>query len=248
MLIAYILNSMATDAAHNPSPLPEGTPHAAVDEGTRAVPLLPIEPPRKLSEEMERLITEFHTREVTLREVIVVLQGRAYNLLMLLLALPFLLPIPVPGLSFLLGLVIAIIAARLTLGQRPWLPARLLDRKLPPKFFPTLLGAARRILRVFEMLLKPRLLWMSSSPLLPQLHAFIIFMAAFVLLLPLPPGTNFPPAICIVIMAGGLLERDGLFILGGYIAFVLNIVFFWLFAFYGEKIISALWHWAAAWW
>lgn len=196
---------------------------------------------RKLSEVMEQLIEEFHERPVTLREVIGVLQGRAYNLLMLLLAMPFLLPLPLPGLSTALGLVIAVIALRLTLGQKPWLPASLLDRGLPPRFFPTLLGGARRVLRMLEVMLKPRLLWLTSSSLLGQLHAFIILIAALVLLLPLPPGTNFPPALCIVIMAGGLLERDGLFVLGGYLAFAFNGVFFALFAIYGQKLAEWLW-------
>jgi hypothetical protein len=196
---------------------------------------------RKLSEELERLITEFHMRSVTLRELIVVLQGRAYDLLLLLLALPFLLPIPLPGLSMAFGLVIAVIAARLTLGQRPWLPGRLLDTQLPPKFFPVLLGSARRIIRVFEVLLKPRLLFLTASRL-PQLHAFVILLASVVLLLPLPPGTNFPPAVVIVIMAGGLLERDGLFIITGYIAFALNILFFAAFTIYGTKLFEAVWN------
>ena len=77
-----------------------------------------------------------------------------------------------------------------------------------------------------------------GTPLLVQLHAFIIFVAAFVLLLPLPPGTNFPPALCIILMAGGLLERDGRFILAGYLAFALNVVFFALFALYGQRLIQ----------
>ena len=205
-------------------------------------PLVPVAgKPRKLSEELERLIQEFQTRSVTLRELIVVLQGRAYDLLLLLLALPFLLPIPLPGLSVAFGTVIAVISARLVLGQRPWLPQRLLDTTLPPKFFPLLLGSARRIIRVFEVLLRPRLLWITMPPL-PQLHAFLIFVAALVLLLPLPPGTNFPPAVVIVVMAGGLLERDGLFVLAGYVAFALNILFFALFAFYGTKLFEAVWH------
>jgi hypothetical protein len=197
--------------------------------------------PRKLSEELERLIQEFHQRSVTLRELIVVLQGRAYDLLLLLLALPFLLPIPLPGLSMAFGAVIAVISARMVFGQRPWLPKRLLDTTLPPRFFPVLLGSARRIIRVFEVLLKPRLLWITAPPL-PQLHAFLIFAAAFVLLLPLPPGTNFPPAVVIVVMAGGLLERDGLFVLAGYVAFALNVVFFALFGFYGTKLFEIIWH------
>lgn len=205
----------------------------------------PGPPPRKLSETLEHLIAEFHTRPVTLREVIVILQGRAYNLLMLLLALPFLLPIPLPGLSTVLGLVIAAISLRLTLGQKPWLPAHMLDRKLPPRFFPTLLSGARRVLRLLEVMLKPRQLWLTASPLLVQLHAFIILAAAAVLILPLPPGSNFPPALCIVIMAGGLLERDGHFILAGYLMFALNIVFFALFAIYGQRLVQLIWHWIA---
>jgi hypothetical protein len=198
---------------------------------------------RKLSEVIQHLITSFGLRPVNLREVIGVLQGRAYNLLMLLLSLPFLLPIPIPGLSTVLGLVIALIALRLTLGQKPWLPARLLDRELPPKFFPTLLTGARRVLRFLEVMLKPRLLWLTASAPLLQLHASIILIAAFVLLLPLPPGTNFPPALCIVIMAGGLLERDGRFILAGYVAFALNGVFFTLFAVYGQRLYQSLVTW-----
>jgi hypothetical protein len=203
--------------------------------------LFPGPKPRKLSEVLEHLIEEFQERPVTLREVIGVLQGRAYNLLMLLLAIPFLLPLPLPGLSTALGLVISVIALRLTLGQKPWLPARLLDRVLPPRFFPTLLAGARRVLRLLEVMLKPRHLWLTASPLLGQLHAFIILVAGLVLLLPLPPGTNFPPALCIVIMAGGLLERDGLFVLGGYLAFAFNGVFFALFAIYGQKLAEWVW-------
>jgi hypothetical protein len=230
---------MATNAAPDSPTPPSQT--AAGEAGDNIIVLFPGPAPRKLSEVLEQLITEFQTRRVSLREVIVVLQGRAYNLLMLLLALPFLLPLPLPGLSSVLGLVIAAIALRLTLGQKPWLPASLLDRELPPKFFPTLLGGARRVLRFLEVMLKPRQLWLTASPLLGQLHAFIILMAALVLLLPLPPGTNFPPALYIVIMAGGLLERDGRFILAGYLAFAFNGVFFALFAIYGERLVRFIW-------
>ena len=231
---------MATNAAPEPSPEPtqvEATPGCAC--GPSAAGGLVIIPATcKLSEVLRYIIEAFEERPVRLREVIVLLQGRAYLLLMLLLSLPFLLPIPLPGLSFLLGAVIAVIALRLTLGQKPWLPARMLDRELPPKFFPMLLAGATRVLRFLEVMLKPRHLWLTESPLLLQLHASIIFVAAFVLLLPLPPGTNFPPALCIILMSGGLLERDGRFILAGYFAFALNVVFFALFAIYGQRLIQ----------
>lgn len=239
MLIDCISNCMATNAAPDPESR-SSAPEAAAE--TRLAPVAPgrVRPP-KLSEVIELLIAEFCARPVTLREVIAVLQGRAYNLLMLLLALPFLLPVPLPGLSTLLGLVIAAIALRLVLGQKPWLPERLLDRELPPKFFPSLLAGTRRVLRFLEVMLKPRFLWLTQSSLLLQVHAFVILLAAVVLLLPLPPGTNFPPALCIVIMAGGLLERDGRFVLAGYLALAFNGAFFTLLALYGHRLVEWIW-------
>ena len=232
---------MATNAAPDPQSFSE--PPAPLPPSEALVLAFPGPPPRKLSEIIEDLIVQFRERPVSLREVVVVLQGRAYTLLMLLLALPFLLPVRLPGLSSLLGLVIAVIALRLTLGQKPWLPQRLLDRQLPATFFPKLLAGARQVVRFLEVMLKPRHLWLTWSHLLVQVHSFIILMAALVLLLPLPPGTNLPPALCIVIMAGGLLERDGRFILGGYLAFAFNGVFFALFAIYGKKLVEAILSW-----
>lgn len=230
---------MATNAAPDPS-RDSGASGEVESASTTAVVVCVVGlPPRKLSEVLRHIIESFHERPVTLREVIVLLEGRAYTLLMLLLALPFFLPVPMPGLSSVLGTVIAVIALRMTLGQTPWLPARLLDREMPAKFFPTLLSGASRVLRFLEVMLKPRLLWLTAAPLLRQLHALVILIAAFVLLLPLPPGTNLPPALCIVIMAGGLLERDGRFILAGYGAFLINVVFFGLLWIYGERLV----HW-----
>lgn len=232
-------NFMGTDAAPDPSP---SKPRLADVLRERAALAAVHPPPRKLSDELQRMIDEIAQRSVTVGELIVVLQGRAYDLLLLLLALPFLLPVPLLGLSTPFGAVIAVIAARLMLGQRPWLPGRLLRTSVPAKFFPTLLAGARRILRAFELFLKPRLLWLTTAPL-PQFHAVIIFIAALLLLLPLPPGTNFPPAVCIVLMAAGLLERDGLFVIGGYVAFAFNLVFFALLSFYGTKLFELVWHW-----
>ena len=74
-------------------------------------------------------------------------------------SLPFSTPIPLPGLSTPFGFIIALIGARLSLGQKPWLPQRLLDTRLPPKLFAKVFGAARALLKGFEYFLRPRLLW-----------------------------------------------------------------------------------------
>jgi len=185
------------------------------------------EKPRTLSKELAGLRERFAEEAVTLREVIAVLRGRAYLLLLVVLALPFCTPIPLPGLSTPCGLVIALISLRLALGQHPWLPDRLLDRRLPPGFFRRVLAGTARIIRGLEFLLRPRLTLLADNGRLRQMHAVMMLVAALVLLLPLPiPFSNAFPAWVILLMAGGLLERDGGSIAAGYAAFAVGVGYF----------------------
>jgi hypothetical protein len=208
---------------------------AAPDPGAASVT-----PPRKLSEELARLQDTFAERSVQLHEVIAVLQGRAYILLVMLLALPFVTPIPLPGLSTPFGLVIALIALRLTLGQKPWLPRRLLQVRLPAGFFGKLIAFTKRLVSGFEKLLRPRALTVTRGALSQQLHALLILVSALALLLPLPiPFTNMFPAWAILLIAAGLLERDGLFVLAGYIVFALGVAYFFLLGEAAQHLMEA---------
>lgn len=183
--------------------------------------------PRKLSEELAQLQAGTTERVMTLREVIYALRGRAYLLLVLLLALPFITPIPLPGLSTPFGLAIALIALRLMLGQRPWLPKKLQRKELPAGFFGRLFSVAARVLRFLEKFLRPRLVFLTNTALLNQLHAVLMLVAALALLLPLPiPFTNSFPAWTILLLAAGLLESDGLAVLLGYLVFAAGVLYF----------------------
>lgn len=200
--------------------------------------------PRKLSEEFALILREFEVETVTLREVMGLLHGRGFVLLVMLLALPFCTPVPLPGLSTPFGLIIGLIGFRLACGARPWLPARLLDTRLPPQVFAKVFGLTRRVMLGFERLLRPRLLWVTASPRLEQLHAVPIVVCALLLLLPLPvPFSNAVPAWGILLVAGGLLERDGGFILAGYIVSLAAVVFFGAIGVFGLGIVERAWQW-----
>lgn len=200
--------------------------------------------PLKLSEELANLRLRAGERAITLREVIYNLGGRAYMLLVLLLALPFITPIPIPGLSTPFGLAIALIALRLSLGQRPLLPKNLQRKELPAGFIGKVFTVAEKILRFLEKFLRPRLAVLTDTPLLRQLHAVLMLLAALALLLPLPiPFTNSFPAWAILLIAAGLLERDGIFILAGYLVFVAGVFYF---VFLGEAtahLLREMWEW-----
>ena len=98
----------------------------------------------KFSEELQDLAQQFADRPAGLGELLAATQGRGFNLLLLLIGLPFLTPIPLPGLSTPFGLVVLVIGARLALGRRPWLPEKLLRRELPPRFISKVLSSASR--------------------------------------------------------------------------------------------------------
>jgi hypothetical protein len=173
------------------------------------------------------------------------LHGRGYVLLMMMLALPFCTPVPLPGLSTPLGLIIATVSLRLALGQKPWLPARLLDTRLPPAVFKRVFIITRRIISWFERVLRPRFLWLTASRWSQQVHVIPMFLCAALLLLPLPvPFSNTIPAWAIMLMAGGLLERDGLFILAGYITALGAIVFFGAIGIFGLEVVDVIEKWA----
>ncbi len=203
--------------------------------------------PRKLSEELAALHVRAGDRAVTLREVIYALRGRAYLLLIILLVLPFIQPVPLPGLSTPLGLAIVLIALRLSLGQRPWLPMKIQRIKLPPGFFGKVMAFTTRLIRFLESVLRPRWAWMTGTALLYQFHAVIVLVSALILLLPLPiPFSNVLPAWAIFLIACGLLERDGLFVFLGYVAFVIGAAYFILLGEIAQEAVEHGWEWLQA--
>ena len=172
-------------------------------------------------------MTAFAERPVRLCEVLGCTQGRGYTLLLILLALPFCTPLPLPGLSTPFGAVVALIGLRLALRQRPWLPQRLLLLQLPSSFFPRFLAATQRLVQVLERCLHPRWTGLLDTGVLHHLYGAIVLVCGALLLLPLPlPGSNLLPALTVVLLAAALLERDGCFIIAGLVSFVATIIYF----------------------
>lgn len=198
--------------------------------------------PRRLSEEIAALIAAFAEGPVTLRQVIEVLRGRAYTLLLVLLAVVFCTPIPLPGVSTPFGLVIAIIGFRLALRQKPWLPRRLLDTRVPPGFFARLLDAVRRPIRALEFFLQPRWNFLFDLKFLHHGYGAIIGACGILLLLPIPiPFSNSLPALTVVLIACSTLERDGYCLVAGLVMFAITLGFFVALFWGGNGLVGWVW-------
>jgi hypothetical protein len=183
----------------------------------------------RFSDELRALVTRFDDRPVRFGEILEATQQRGYHLLLLLIALPFVGPIPLPGFSMPFGFAVTLLGARLAMDLKPWLPERLLQREVPPHSLVKLIGAASRIMRGIEYFLRPRLGFVPDHAVFERVAGLLIAISGLMMMLPFPlPFSNSLPAWTVLLLAAGSLGRDGLFFFIGCASFALSVVFFTL--------------------
>lgn len=199
--------------------------------------------------ESERLSAEFRRLEelcardipVTVEGVLIHLEHRGHALLTLFLAGPFLLPLPLPGLSVPFGVFIAFFAFSMAFGRKPFLPKAWLAREIPKDTLRKFSGMAQRFFKKFEALFRPRLVWLIDRRSGQITIAVLIAICGLLLALPLPPGTNSPPASVIIALSIGFLERDGFLVILGYFLFLINVLLFSFLTIFGYAGVMNLW-------
>jgi hypothetical protein len=188
------------------------------------------DPPRlvPLTDAFRTFLHRTEHRATSLGELLEALGERGTAVLVILMAAPFVLPIPLPGLSMPFGVAIAILGLQLGFGRTPWLPRFLLRRPVQPATLAAILRAVERVVRPVERKLRPR--W--SFLLGPALHGaagVAIAIAALLLFPPFPmPGINALPSLAIVLLALGLMERDGVSVAAGYVVLVASYAYLYL--------------------
>ena len=197
--------------------------------------------PALFSAELRELAAQFEGQPVRLGALFEATKGRGYNLLLLLITLPFVTPIPLPGVSIPFGIVVALLGVRMSLGQKPWLPERLLQRELPAGFLGKVLSMAGRVVRLLEFFLRPRLSFVRNHEVFTRIAGLLITASGLFLILPLPlPFSNSLPAWTVIFLAAGALGRDGLFFIAGCVSFVVSVAFFTLVAVGGGDALEKL--------
>lgn len=186
---------------------------------------------------------------ITANQLLLHTQGRGIYFAFIILSLPFVAWISVPGLSTILGSIIALLALRLAVGKSPRLPASLGDKELSPKLKRAILGGGVKFCRGLERVVRPRrTVWMKWRAA-RAVNALLIVIMALLLALPLPSppffGSNALPSYAIILLAVSMLEEDGVMIWVGYVATLVAAAYFIIF---GALICSHLARWLDALW
>jgi hypothetical protein len=182
----------------------------------------------KLSKVLLDVIDNLRAETVTLRELLGLIGEQGMLLACALLSLPFLIPVSIPGVSTVFGLAIILLGVSVTLNRVPWLPRKILDRPLPTAPLQKAFQAQARMVARAERLIRPRLTALTATSALNLVHGLALLLAGLLLMAPLGlvPFSNTLPALGVLFLSLGILERDGLFIVGGYLMNLATIVYF----------------------
>ncbi|MGL4405577.1 MAG: exopolysaccharide biosynthesis protein [Notoacmeibacter sp.] len=149
------------------------------------------------------------------------LADRGLAALLLLVSAFNMLPLP-PGTSLLSGIPCLLLAWQMMLRRKAvWLPQRVLNQVV-----------TEDTVKMVRLKVVPKLFWIEKFikprywPLSPGNDEFAIGVVCIVmsvlLILPIPLG-NWTSAISMTVLALALLQRDGLFLLIGFIASILTL-------------------------
>ena len=179
-----------------------------------------------VSQTLEKMADHYReSSRVTIKHLLHGLRHRGFALLMLVLVLPNCVPVPIPpGGSTILSVPLLFIAIQMIWGRNsPWMPEWLTKKSMEQRTIDKIIKIATPRLRWVEKFLHPRFNF-TSSKAGERFIGCIWLIFAISIAVPLPM-TNFIPGIGTLIMALGMLGRDGIVVIIGACVGMLGVAF-----------------------
>jgi hypothetical protein len=187
---------------------------------------------------LQRLQEQAPGDHFTLGWLVASLRKRSYGMLMLVLALFAI----VPGVSFVAGLLLMMLAFQMIAGRSaPVFPRRIAVRRLSTRHLAAVVHRCVPALRYLEKMVHPR--WHTPLEATKRLVGAVVVMLS-VVLVAAPPLGNVVPAVTIALISLAYLEEDGLLLslslLTAVIVLTAMLMAVWE-AVFGAKWIIGLW-------
>jgi hypothetical protein len=174
-------------------------------------------------------LAERPSERLTVGDIVAVLRDRAFAVLVVLLGLPNCLPMP-PPIPLVCGLLLALVAVQIIAGRpAPWLPRSLLHRSIPRADVERAVLRAAPVFRRLERFSRPRMNMLETAIAVRAIGAVLLVLAIGIIFALPPIVGQIPLGIAVCLLGLGLVERDGLVIIGGLligsIGLTLNVGF-----------------------
>ena len=182
-----------------------------------------------LGEKLKVVIEKLPPGGVTITETLNLVGNDSLLFLTIFLSLVFLVPVSIPGVSTVFGLTILLIGITRLFGRNLWTPTFIANRIVSTDKLCVALNRALVWFHRLERVSRPhRLNWLASSGVIAFMNNCALILAALLLMAPfgMIPFSNTLPALALIFLSIGLLQRDGICILLGYVTIVATILYF----------------------
>ncbi|TRL37128.1 exopolysaccharide biosynthesis protein [Rhizobium straminoryzae] len=160
-----------------------------------------------------RALADDETRtRISVADLLEIMKDRAFGALIFIFAMPNTIPTP-PGTSAILGIPLVFLSLQMAIGQKPWLPRLIAGRSMLRSDFAGMIDKASPWIMKAERMLRPRYAAL-SQPAMERAIGVICLVLSIILALPIPLG-NMLPAVALCVMAFGILEKDGVWVVLG---------------------------------
>jgi len=183
--------------------------------------------------------------DMSLNELDVALGEDGAPLLTILLCIPFLFPVPLPGLSSIFGFAIIFLEMRTFYAVPPPLPEFVGKRRISRSLIERLSRHASGGLVRIEHIFFPRLAKITQG-FGRRLVSVAIIVSAIGLSLPFPPViplTNTIPALAIILLSIGMIFRDGIVAVVGYSVAVFTWIYYIMVGGALFLMLEKIWEW-----
>ena len=202
---------------------------APIPSSTAPAPAAAAPEEQSLEETVREVSRRLPPEGVTLADILELIGADSLLLLCIFLTLIFLVPVSIPGVSTVFGAAILLIGISRLFNRKLWLPKRVMRRVISTEKLQAAFARAMKWLRRLERISRPhRMRWLTVGGPVVVFNNLSLILGAVLLMAPfgLIPFSNTLPALAILLLALGLMQRDGVCILLGHLANVGTILYF----------------------
>ncbi|HEU4522153.1 MAG TPA: exopolysaccharide biosynthesis protein [Thermoanaerobaculia bacterium] len=182
-----------------------------------------------LSETLAAAARSMSSETISVRELMDLIGEHGLLMLCILLMVPFLFPVSIPGVSTLFSTVVIFTGFGIMMNRRRvWLPERVMTRPIGTRKLVAALHRGSRLMARLDRMTRYRLPRFTDGGFITRLNGVALLYGGVLLIFPLGgvPFSNTLPAIGVLLVAAGITQRDGLFVVSGYVMLLLSTAYF----------------------
>ncbi len=223
---------MPEDRPSQDSPRPEVEPY----------PAGPSVDSVSLGEALDAVIEALPEGKVDVATIRDLLGEDSMLILAAFLTIIFLVPISIPGVSTVFGTIILLIAFSRITHRALWIPRRVAQRELSAEKIAAGLAHGAKWLHRLERISRPRRWRLFVSGPADVVNNVVVVVCTLLLMIPLGlvPFTNTLPALALLFLFVGLIQKDGVCIVAGYFFGLATAGYFTFLALGGGVVVQAL--------